>query len=159
MAAIGQAAKYGVIIKSGEALERMGKVNTIAFDKTGTLTQGSLVVSDVVLFDKDMSENDFLSLAASVESHSEHPLGKAVVAHAKQKNIKLQAIEKFKMIPGKGIGAEIDGRKVLCGSSSYLQENAVVLGENADTASEKFRRQGKYDPGRRLCSRGSRVCA
>ena len=85
MAAIGQATKHGVIIKSGEALEKMGKVDTIAFDKTGTLTYGRLDVSDVISFDSSISETELLSLAASAESRSEHPLGKAIVACAKKK--------------------------------------------------------------------------
>ena len=89
MAAIGQAAKHGVIIKSGEALEKMGKVDTIAFDKTGTLTYGRLDVSDIISFDETISEMDLLSLAASAEARSEHPLGKAIAAYAKSKNVPL----------------------------------------------------------------------
>lgn len=79
MAAIGQAAKHGIIIKSGEALEKMGKVDTIAFDKTGTLTHGKLEVSDTISFRLDISENTLLALIASAEARSEHPLGKAIV--------------------------------------------------------------------------------
>ena len=74
MAAIGQATKHGVIIKSGEALERMGKVDTIAFDKTGTLTNGNLVVKDIYPFDNDIDKTLLLHLTASAESYSEHPL-------------------------------------------------------------------------------------
>lgn len=76
MAAIGQATKHGVIIKSGEALEKMGKVNTLAFDKTGTLTYGKLEVSDIISFDKSISESELLTLTASAEARSEHPLSK-----------------------------------------------------------------------------------
>ena len=82
MAAIGQAAKHGVIIKSGEALEKMGRVDTIAFDKTGTLTYGRLEVSDVISFENDVDENALLSMVASAKAKSEHPLGKAIVACA-----------------------------------------------------------------------------
>ena len=143
MAAIGQAAKYGVIIKSGEALERMGKVDTVVFDKTGTLTHGNLVVSDVVSFDSGLSERDFLSITASTESHSEHPLGKAIVAYAKEQAVQIQAIENFNMIPGKGIGANINGKKVLCGNAAYLRENSIALDDNAAASSEQLRKQGK----------------
>ena len=73
MAAIGQATKHGVIIKSGEALEKMGRVDTIAFDKTGTLTYGRLEVSDVLSFQKSLTEEALLTLAASAEARSEHP--------------------------------------------------------------------------------------
>jgi len=155
MAAIGQAAKYGVIIKSGEALENMGKVDTIVFDKTGTLTHGELAVSDVVVFDAGagangniaegdgMTEADLLSLAACVESHSEHPLGKAIVAHAKSRGVEMPVIENFTMQPGKGIGADVSGERVLCGNIVYLRENGVVLDNCAEAALERFRLQGK----------------
>ena len=89
MAAIGQATKHGVIIKSGEALEKMGKVNTIAFDKTGTLTLGKLKVSNVISFSSKFSETSLLKLVASAEMHSEHPLGKAIVAHCQRKSYRI----------------------------------------------------------------------
>ena len=95
MAAIGQATKHGVIIKSGEALEKMGKVDTIAFDKTGTLTYGRLDVSDVRSFDPALTEDALLALAASAEAKSEHPLGKAIVAHARAKGLSLQESSRF----------------------------------------------------------------
>lgn len=103
MAAIGQATKHGVIIKSGEALEKMGKVTTIAFDKTGTLTLGTLEVSDIISFSKKINENDLLILAASAEARSEHPLGKAIVSYAKKKNITFEVTSDFIMESGKGI--------------------------------------------------------
>jgi len=167
MAAIGQAAKHGVIIKSGEALENMGKVDTIVFDKTGTLTYGELAVSDVVVFDAGatqngnttqdadttqengttqnagMTETELLSLVASVESRSEHPLGKATVAHAKSLGVKMLTIENFTMLPGKGISADVSGKRVLCGNIVYLNENGVVLDNNAAASLEQFRLQGK----------------
>ena len=143
MAAIGQATKYGVIIKSGEALEQMGKVDTVAFDKTGTLTHGNLVVSDVISFDKNMSVSDFLSLIASAESHSEHPLGKAVIAYAKEQNIAIQAIEDFKMTPGKGISAIINGKRIICGNHVFLSENNVGLDSDMIASLERLRKQGK----------------
>ena len=143
MAAIGQATKYGVIIKSGEALEKMGKVDIIAFDKTGTLTHGNLVVSDVVAFDADMSEKEILSLTASVESHSEHPLGKAIVAYAKEQAVTIKTIEDFAMIPGKGISAYIGGRRILCGNNAYLLENDINIDDNTATVLAQLRRQGK----------------
>ena len=112
MAAIGQATKHGVIIKSGEALEKMGKVDTIAFDKTGTLTYGRLDVSDMISFDESISETDLLSLAASAEAKSEHPLGKAIVAYAKAKEVPLAESTAYRMTTGKGIFAEVDNRRL-----------------------------------------------
>ena len=109
MAAIGQATKHGVIIKSGESLEKMGKVDTIAFDKTGTLTYGRLEVSDIMSFDPSLTESELLTLTASAEAKSEHPLGKAIVARAKGQGLPLKESEDFKMAAGKGIAAKVSG--------------------------------------------------
>ena len=119
MAAIGQATKHGVIIKSGEALENMGKVDTIAFDKTGTLTYGRLEVSDVVPFRQGLEADALLALAASAEAMSEHPLGKAIVAYAKERGAALTAVTDFQMEAGKGIRAQISGKTLHCGSEKY----------------------------------------
>lgn len=143
MEAIGQATKHGVIIKSGEALEKMGKVDTIAFDKTGTLTYGRLDVSDMISFDEFISETDLLSLAASAEAKSEHPLGKAIVAYAKAKKVSLVESTAFRMTAGKGIFAEIGNRSLLCGSEKFLTENGVSIDNKAQSALERLRIQGK----------------
>ena len=143
MAAIGQATKHGVIIKSGEALEKMGKVDTIAFDKTGTLTYGRLEVSDVIVIDSDMKENEFLSLVASAESRSEHPLGKAIVEGARTRKIEIRESEDFKMLSGRGIEAVVDSESILCGSERFIRENEINIGEKALHALEKFRSEGK----------------
>ena len=143
MAAIGQATKHGVIIKSGEALEKMGKVDTIAFDKTGTLTYGRLEVSDVIAIDSDMQEDEFLSLVASAESRSEHPLGKAIVEGARTRKIEIRESEDFKMLSGRGIEAVVDSESILCGSERFIRENEINIGEKALHALEKFRSEGK----------------
>ena len=159
MAAIGQATKHGVLIKSGEALERMGKVNMIAFDKTGTLTQGKLMVSDVLSFDQNISEDELLKMVASVEVRSEHPLAKAITAHADEKGLTLFPVSDFQMIPGKGVSAKIKGKieadaeteaetetevmEILCGNETYLRENNISLPEEMDQALKKLRAQGK----------------
>ena len=143
MAAIGQATKHGVIIKSGEALEKMGKVDTIAFDKTGTLTYGKLEVSDVLSFAPDLDEEKLLYLAASAEAKSEHPLGKAIVAYAKKLDLPLSESAAFQMTSGKGISAEVDGYQLLCGNEKYLHECGVSVTANAAGTLEKLRLQGK----------------
>lgn len=143
MAAIGQATKHGVIIKSGEALEKMGKVNTIAFDKTGTLTYGRLEVSDILLFDKNISEIELLSLTASAEAKSEHPLGKAIVAHAREKGIVLKDSDSFQMQSGKGICAEVSGRKLYIGNEKYILQCGVMIPKKVENELEKLRAQGK----------------
>ncbi len=143
MAAIGQATKHGVIIKSGEALEKMGKVDIIAFDKTGTLTYGRLDVSDIISFDENVSERELLALAASAEARSEHPLGKAIVAYAAAEGVTLTEAEDFKMTAGKGILAEVSGRRLICGNEKFLVENEASIGQKVQSALEQLRTQGK----------------
>jgi len=143
MAAIGQATKHGIIIKSGEALEKMGKVDTIAFDKTGTLTFGKLEVSDIISFSKELNEKELLTLTASAESRSEHPLGKAIVAHAKEQNLVLNDVEEFRMEAGKGVYARVSGRHLFCGNERYLIENGIdIPGQVADIL-DALHNQGK----------------
>ncbi len=143
MAAIGQAAKNGVIIKSGEALEKMGKVDTVAFDKTGTLTYGKLNVSDIEVFDKSVDTARLLFLAASAESKSEHPLGKAIVSKAGEQNISLAETNAFRMTAGKGISAEIEGKVFYCGSEKYLEENGITVDKEINSTLDNLREQGK----------------
>lgn len=142
MAAIGQATKQGVIIKSGEALEKMGKVDTIAFDKTGTLTYGQLQVSDVIPV-TNISEDQLLSLAASAESRSEHPLGKAIAEDARKKNLSLSEIKEFKMEAGKGISANINGNVYRIGNEKYLSEYGIKMEESTNSALSRVRSEGK----------------
>lgn len=143
MAAIGQATKRGVIIKSGETLEKMGKVDTVAFDKTGTLTCGKLSVSDVLPFDASLGEDGLLFRVASAESRSEHPLGKAIVAHAKAQSIMPAPADDFRMTAGRGVSAEVEGRRIFCGSESFLRENGVTLTVPMQEALACLREDGK----------------
>ncbi len=143
MAAIGQATKHGVIIKSGEALEKMGKVDIIAFDKTGTLTFGCLDVSDVLSFSDTLSAQELLLLAASAEARSEHPLGRAIVAHAQAQGVRLHEPASFQMSAGRGIVAQVDGHRLVCGSEDFLKEHGVSLGENVLASLDGLRARGK----------------
>lgn len=143
MAAIGQATKHGVIIKSGEALEKMGKVDTIAFDKTGTLTYGRLEVCDVLYFDKMLDENSLLSLAASAEAKSEHPLGKAIVSCARERSAEIRESGDFQMTTGKGICARVGHRNLFCGNEKFLAENDIAITDTVAVALDKLRTQGK----------------
>ncbi len=143
MAAIGQATKHGVIIKSGESLEKMGKVDTVAFDKTGTLTYGKLKISDIVSFNDDFSAQDILYLTASAESKSEHPLGKAVYSSALSSGIKTAETEDFRMMSGKGVSAKIAGKTYYCGNEKYLCQYGILLNEKAGEKAEELRKQGK----------------
>ena len=142
MAAIGQATKHGIIIKSGEALEKMGKVNTVAFDKTGTLTYGKLEVSDVISL-TELAEKELVKIAASCESKSEHPLGKSILEYAKIQNIELYQPEEFKMQSGKGVAAVINNEKIICGNEKFFEELNVKIDENVKTKLLELRLQGK----------------
>lgn len=143
MAAIGQATKHGVIIKSGEALEKMGKVDTITFDKTGTLTYGKLQVSDIISFHEEMDSDYILHIAASAEAKSEHPLGKAIVNDAINKRIDMISSSDFKMATGKGIMAVVADRKVICGNEKFFVENGIAINKEISDTIVRFRIEGK----------------
>ena len=143
MAAIGQATKHGIIIKSGEILETMGKVDTMAFDKTGTLTRGQLAVQSILAVDTDYSETDILQLAASAEAKSEHPIGKAIVSHAIEQDLEILDTTSFTMFVGKGIIAVIKGRELYCGNERFLEEHNIIVSESIQQAINVYRSEGK----------------
>ena len=142
MAAIGQATKHGVVVKSGEALEKLGKADIMAFDKTGTLTYGSLEVCDVIPLGS-LDERELLRLAASAERRSEHPLGQAIAQKAKAEGLPLEEAEDFRMAAGKGVTATIQGIVYHLGSEKFLRENGVSPGEEARARLDGLRSEGK----------------
>ncbi len=142
MAAIGQASKNGVIIKSGEALERMGKARVIAFDKTGTLTYGKPVVSDVIVLNPGMRAEYALSLAASAERRSSHPLAAALLSYAEDNGVEILDPAGFSMEGGRGISAEISGHSVLCGNLRMMAEHGIDA-EKAENGLSMLSCQGK----------------
>lgn len=141
VAAIGQATKFGVLIKSGEALERMGQINVVAFDKTGTLTHGNLAVSDVIPI--NVSENELLISVGSAEIRSEHPIGKAIVSFVKENNINLFDTEEFSMVVGKGVISKIQDKRVLCGNEKLMSEEGVNIPDEVNSLISELRGQGK----------------
>lgn len=141
MAAIGQATKHGVIIKSGEALEKMGKVDIITFDKTGTLTYGKLQVCDILPLIGN-TEEDLLSMAAAAEMGSEHPLGKAIIAAAKEKNIPIPKAENFKIYAGRGIISTVADEEIYCGNEEFLKEMGISV-HDSKIYTDKLRQEGK----------------
>ena len=143
IAAIGQAAKFGVIVKSGEALEKMGKVDTLAFDKTGPLNQGRLQVSDILPFEEGLTSEELLTYAASAEVKSEHPLGKTVVEAAKTAGLPLLETEAFAMKAGGGVSAVLLEREIFCGSKSYLEEKGIAIPIVLENELEDLREEGK----------------
>ena len=142
MAAIGQASKHGVIIKSGEALEKMGKIDTVAFDKTGTLTSGKMSVFAIEPFNDDMTCDELLAVAACAEHRSEHPLGKAVVSCAIEKGVHIQSPEKFVMESGRGVRAVLNGKSILCGNESFFEKNGIKINKEEQLLSHKYRDDG-----------------
>ena len=141
MAAIGQATKYGVLIKSGEALETLGGLNTLVFDKTGTLTYGNLAVSDIISLKDDLDEMDVLNIVASCEELSEHPLAKAVLDKAKEVEIDIEEPQDFKMFPGKGVSCKNSYGQVYAGNSKFLSGNNIDF--NVDSELNQLKHEGK----------------
>ena len=142
MAAIGQATKYGVMIKSGEALEILGKTDIITFDKTGTLTYGNLKVTDIIPT-KEYTKEEILKIAGSCEKLSEHPLAKALIEDINKKQIKLEEIKNFQMTPGKGIQATLNNKTIYCGNINFIKENNITIDKIITENLEKLRKQGK----------------
>jgi Cu+-exporting ATPase len=141
MVGTGKGAEYGVLIKSGVALETAHKINTIVFDKTGTITEGKPKVTDVVVAN-GITENDLLQLAASAEKGSEHPLGEAIVKGAEEKELEFKKLDFFKAIPGHGIEVKIDGKNILLGNRKLMVESKISL-ENLEETSHKLAGEGK----------------
>ena len=143
MAAIGQATKQGVLIKSGQALESMGNVNCITFDKTGNLTYGNLEVSDVISFDENISRKELYEYASISEVKSEHPIGKAIVNHAKNGGYSIDDPEEFNMVPGKGVQAKYNSNTIYSGTVKFMQENNMKLDKAQIEQLDKLRFEGK----------------
>jgi Cd2+/Zn2+-exporting ATPase len=124
VSALAASARKGVLIKGGARLERLADVRAIAFDKTGTLTKGTLQVVDVIPLDGVPSDR-LLRLAASVESHSEHPIAGAIVAHARERGVALATTTGFQALPGFGAQAQVDGMPVLVGNHRLFEERGL----------------------------------
>ncbi len=140
MVGTGKGAEYGVLIKSGEALETAHKINAIVFDKTGTITEGKPKVTDIVT--KDIDKEELLILAASAEKASEHPLGEAVIKYAEEKSLKLKDVDNFKAIAGKGIEATLEGKNLLLGNKKFMEEQSIFI-EDFQHESNLLAEEGK----------------
>ncbi|MDR1195921.1 MAG: cation-translocating P-type ATPase [Endomicrobium sp.] len=130
VAAIGNAAKCGALIKEGDALEKLAKVNCMAFDKTGTLTKGVLTVTKIESVNPDMSSVNILKIAAKAEVLSEHPIGKAVTSYYKNMTGEVpDDPDKFQMMPGYGVCAQSGGEQIFAGNEKLLKRNGIILSE------------------------------
>jgi Cu+-exporting ATPase len=133
MVAVGRGAHAGVLIRNAEALETLAKVDTLVVDKTGTLTAGKPRVSSFqVLEGAGFSKDELLSLTASVEQSSEHPLARAIVGAAKEKNLPLSSSREFRAAPGAGVEGQVFGKAVLAGTPAFLRERRVDLPDLRD---------------------------
>jgi len=129
-------AKNGLLIRDRAAFEKARNIQAIIFDKTGTLTKGEFGVTDVLTFTDDVTEEEILKYAASVESHSEHPIAKAITTAVNE----LFKVEEFKSIPGKGAEGKVNGKHIMIVSPGYLREKGMVL---KDERAERIASQGK----------------
>ncbi|MCB1851900.1 MAG: heavy metal translocating P-type ATPase [Gammaproteobacteria bacterium] len=127
MVGSGRAAEMGVLYRKGEALESLSHVDTIVFDKTGTLTEGRPRLTDLEVTDADPDR--MLRLAAAVDAGSEHPLGAAIVAAARQRNLDLPPIQSFQAVPGFGVTAQVEGYQVLIGAARYMEREHIGIGD------------------------------
>ncbi|ROR25827.1 copper/silver-translocating P-type ATPase [Mobilisporobacter senegalensis] len=143
MAGIGNASKYGILIREGDALERLGEVKRIAFDKTGTLTYGKPAVVQVYSISPELDGEALLKLAGTVELRSEHPLGKAIVTEYKQRYGKrLEQPEDFKLLAGRGVYALYKGKTVYAGNESLFAEQNIPLPDELIQSAEKAKVDG-----------------
>ena len=142
MAGIGNASKYGILIKGGDVVERLSKIKNIAFDKTGTLTYGKLSVVEYKSFCPEYDDETFLKILASVEAYSEHPLGKAITSYYKENNEELLDIQNFTVNPGKGITANLGEKSILVGNLKLIKDVDINLNKDIINISEEFTKKG-----------------
>jgi len=141
MVGVGRGASSGVLIKDAESLEMLEQVDTLVVDKTGTLTEGQPRLTETIPL-ADWEESRLLALAASVERQSEHPVARAIVEAAEQRELKFQAIENFDSITGRGVEAEVDGASILIGNADLLEERGISIEAVAAARASELRQQG-----------------
>jgi P-type Cu+ transporter len=140
MVGVGKAAEHGILIRSGQALETAQRLDAIVLDKTGTITRGTPSVTDVVV--RQTTEEEVLRLAATVERGSEHPLGEAILAGARERQLSLGEPAAFTALPGRGVEATVDGKRVTLGNRRLMDERGYRLEELAPGA-EQLADEGK----------------
>lgn len=141
MVGTGKGAEYGVLIKSGVALETAHRIQTVVLDKTGTITEGRPIVTDIFAFE-GFDQDYLLQAAASAEKGSEHPLGEAIVKAAQEKGMDFKAVSGFKAIPGRGIEVSIDGKGIIMGNKKLMDDRAVDVDSKWEL-SQKLAGEGK----------------
>jgi len=125
MMGAGLAAKNGILIKNAKALEVVKDIDIVVFDKTGTLTKGEPMVTDIIKIKENINEDLILQIAASIEKNSEHPLAQAILNKAKEKNITLNEVQEFKVVPGEGLVANLKDKKIFLGTRKLMVDNQI----------------------------------
>jgi Cu+-exporting ATPase len=141
LAGVGKGAEYGILLRSGEYVEKARKLTTVVFDKTGTLTKGEPSVTDIISYNR-FSEESIIQLAASAEKGSEHPLAEAILEKAQQSNISIPEAQMFEAIPGRGVRCTVENKKVLLGNRKLMQDEKISTGQ-LETDLQKLEEQGK----------------
>lgn len=142
MAGIGNATRFGILVRSGDALQRFSKIGYMAFDKTGTLTHGKPEVVGFESFDSNLDSNELLRLTALAEQRSEHPLGKAVLKYYVNQGGKPQDIQDFTLATGMGVCAKVDSFNVLAGKVDYLKSENIAIPDTALQAANGYLKKG-----------------
>ena len=143
MVGVGNAAKQGILIKTGEALEIAHKIDTIVFDKTGTLTLGKPVVTDIIPLKKEFNEDDILLYAAIAEKHSEHPIGAAIVAKASERQIPLSEAENTEALPGLGIKSRFKGSDIFVGNMTLAKSLKIGVSSQVEEIVKQLEEEAK----------------
>jgi Cd2+/Zn2+-exporting ATPase len=142
VAAIGNAAKRGMLVKSGAVIEQIGKVDVVAFDKTGTLTHGQPIVQQIIALD-GYPADQILSFAASIERGSEHPIGRSIVQASLERQLEPVNVENFAVLPGYGVTGHVDTRQIVIGNRALLNERNIEWTDEVDQQVQQLERQGQ----------------
>ena len=136
MVGVGKAAEHGILIREGDALQTSSKLDTIVLDKTGTITEGKPALTDI-LCAEGQQEDTLLQLAASLESGSEHPLARAIVEAAAQREISPDRVDNFQALNGKGVSATLNGKQYRLGNRRWLESESITVSLNSDSLTER----------------------
>ncbi|MEO6902772.1 MAG: copper-translocating P-type ATPase [Bacteroidia bacterium] len=142
MVGVGRGAQFGVLIKNAEALEKMNKIDTLIIDKTGTITEGKPSVEKVVA-EEGFNTDELLQKIASLNKHSEHPLGEAIVKYGKEKGIKLLDVKNFEAVTGKGVTGIVENKKIALGNNTLMANNNAKISDKLSTLVKNEQEKGK----------------
>ncbi len=142
MVGVGKGAQSGVLIKNAEALEKMDKVDVLITDKTGTITEGKPSLEKILSFN-NLSENELLLFAASINAQSEHPLAEAIVNKAKKENVEIKPITEFEAVSGKGVVGMVENKNIVIGNDKLLQDKKIAISENQKEQIVTEQKKGK----------------